>query len=179
MSFAGPADPMLRQMLAIANGRGIVLIAAVGNAGPKSPPLYPGADAGVIGVTVTDADDKLMPQANRGPQVAVAAPGVEILAAAPDGKYQIKSGTSVAAAHVSGVAALLLATKPKLTPEQVRGNLVRSAHRVPRVAQRNRGRCRRRPCRRKPGRQKAGVCFLDSRPIRLDRFHGRHGLPPR
>jgi subtilisin family serine protease len=119
MSFAGPADPMLQQMLAIANGRGIVLIAAVGNAGPKSPPLYPGADAGVIGVTATDADDKLMPEANRGPQVAVAAPGVEILAAAPDGKYQITSGTSVAAAHVSGVAALLLATKPKLTPAKV------------------------------------------------------------
>ena len=130
MSFAGPADPMLKQMLAIANARGIVLIAAVGNGGPKSPPLYPGADAGVIGVTATDADDKLMPQANRGPQVAVAAPGVEILAAAPDGKYQITSGTSVAAAHVSGVAALLLATKPKLTPAQVRDNLARSAHRV-------------------------------------------------
>ena len=48
---------MLRQMLAIANGRGIVLIAAVDNAGPKSPPLYPGADAGVIGVTATDADE--------------------------------------------------------------------------------------------------------------------------
>ena len=86
---------------------------------------------GVIGVTATDANDKLMPQANRGPQVAVAAPGVEILAAAPDGKYQVTSGTSVAAAHVSGVAALLLATKPKLTPAQVRGNLVRSAHRIP------------------------------------------------
>jgi subtilisin family serine protease len=86
---------------------------------------------GVIGVTATDANEKLMQQANRGPQVAVAAPGVEILAAAPDGKYQVTSGTSVAAAHVSGVAALLLATKPKLTPAQVRGNLVRSAHRIP------------------------------------------------
>ena len=111
MSFAGPADPMLREMLARAGARGIVLVAAVGNAGPNSPPLYPGADAGVIGVTATDANDKLMPQANRGPQVAVAAPGVEILAAAPDCKYQVTSGTSVAAAHVSGVAALLLATK--------------------------------------------------------------------
>ena len=46
-------------------------------------------------------------------------------------KYQITSGTSVATAHVSGVAALLLATKPKLTSAQVRGNLVRSTHRVP------------------------------------------------
>ena len=66
MSFAGPPDPMLRDMLAKAHARGIVLIAAVGNAGPRSPPLYPAADPDVIGVTATDADDKLLPQANRG-----------------------------------------------------------------------------------------------------------------
>lgn len=131
MSFAGPADPMLQDMLTKANARGMVLIAAVGNAGPRSPPLYPAADAHVIGVTATDADDKLMPQANRGPQVAVAAPGVEILAAAPDGGYQVTSGTSVAAAHASGVAALLLAAKPKLAPAQVRRDLTRSAQRIP------------------------------------------------
>ena len=71
----------------------VLLIAAVGNAGPTSLPLYPGADAGVIAVTATDADDRLMLRANRGPQVADAAPGVEILAAAPDGKYQVTSGT--------------------------------------------------------------------------------------
>jgi subtilisin family serine protease len=131
MSFAGPADPLLQEMLLKANARGMVLIAAVGNAGPRSPPLYPAADPGVIGVTATDADDKLMPQANRGPQVAVAAPGVEILSPAPDGGYQVTSGTSVAAAHASGVAALLLAAKPKLTPAQVRSDLIRSAHRIP------------------------------------------------
>jgi subtilisin family serine protease len=131
MSFAGPADAMLQEMILKANARGIVLIAAVGNAGPNSPPLYPAADTGVIGVTATDAEDKLMPQANRGPQVSVAAPGVEILATAPDGAYQVTSGTSVAAAHASGVAALLLAAKPKLTPAQVRGTLIRSAHRIP------------------------------------------------
>ena len=51
------------------------------------------------------------------PQVAVAAPGVDILAPAPDGNYQITTGTSVAAAHASGVAALLLARNPKLTPD--------------------------------------------------------------
>lgn len=131
MSFAGPPDDLLREMLAKANARGIVLIAAVGNAGPRSPPLYPAADAGVIGVTATDVDDKLMPQANRGPQVAVAAPGVEILAVAPDGKYQVTSGTSIAAAHASGVAALLLASKPNLTPAQVRASLIRAATRIP------------------------------------------------
>ena len=44
MSFAGPPDPMFRDMLAKAHARGIVLIAAVGNAGPRSPLLYPAAD---------------------------------------------------------------------------------------------------------------------------------------
>ncbi len=112
MSFAGPPDAMLHAMLAKAHARGIVLIAAVGNAGPRSPPLYPAADPEVIGVTATDADDKLLPQANRGSQVAVAAPGVQVLEPAPDAAYQITTGTSVAAAHVSGVAALLLARNP-------------------------------------------------------------------
>ena len=130
MSFAGPPDPMLRDMLAKAHARGIVLIAAVGNAGPHSPPLYPAADPDVIGVTATDADDKLMPQANRGPQVAVAAPGVEMLVPAPDDKYQLTTGTSVAAAHASGVAALLLARNPKLTPDEVRRDLIRSARHI-------------------------------------------------
>ena len=131
MSFAGPPDTLLQEMLNKANARGIVLIAAVGNEGPRSPPLYPAADARVIGVTATDADDKLMPQANRGTQVAIAAPGVEILAAAPNGAYQVTSGTSVAAAHATGVAALLLAAKPTLTPAQVRGDLIRYAQRIP------------------------------------------------
>ena len=131
MSFAGPADPMFRDMLAKAHGRGIVLIAAVGNAGPRSPPLYPAADPDVIGVTATDAEDKLLPEANRGPQGAVAAPGVQVLEPAPDGGYQITTGTSVAAAHASGVAALLLARDPKLTPDEVRRDLIGSARAIP------------------------------------------------
>ena len=131
MSFAGPPDPLLREMLARAHARGMVLIAAVGNAGPRSPPLYPAAYPEVIGVTATDANDKLMPQANRGPQVAVAAPGVDILADAPDDKFQLTTGTSVATAHVSGVAALMLAQDPSLTPDEVRKRLVAAARTVP------------------------------------------------
>ena len=59
MSFAGPADPLLQKMLTAAYDKGMVLIAAAGNAGPQSPPLYPAADPHVIAVTATDKDDKL------------------------------------------------------------------------------------------------------------------------
>ena len=55
MSFAGPRDPALERTLKKAYDQGVVLIAAAGNAGPKSPPLYPGADPSVIAVTATDA----------------------------------------------------------------------------------------------------------------------------
>ena len=75
MSFAGPADPRLSDVLDRAAKRGIVLIAAAGNAGPNSPPLYPAADRNVIAVTATDMEDRLYTGANRGNHIAVAAPG--------------------------------------------------------------------------------------------------------
>jgi predicted secreted protein len=127
MSFAGPSDPRLRDALAKANKKGMVLIAAAGNAGPKSPPLFPAADPNVIAVTATDLDDALFTGANRGDYIAVAAPGVDILAPAPDGAYQFTTGTSVAAAEVSGVAALLIERNPALTPADVRRILMSTA----------------------------------------------------
>ena len=81
----------------------------------------------VIAVTATDADDGLFAQANRGAYVAVAAPGVEMLVAAPGAGYDMTTGTSVAAAHVSGLAALLLERRPQLTPDAVAMALARSA----------------------------------------------------
>lgn len=120
LSFAGPADPVLHRMLTAAHDKGIVLTAAAGNAGPDSGPLYPAADPAVIAVTATDSDDGVFKMANRGAYIAAAAPGVEVLALAPGESYQITTGTSVAAAHVSGVAALLLETKPSLKPDEVR-----------------------------------------------------------
>jgi subtilisin family serine protease len=131
MSFAGPEDPSLKAALRIAYERNIVLIAAAGNAGPKSPPLFPGAFVPyVIAVTATDADDKLFSGANRGKYVSVAAPGVDILVPAPENAYQITTGTSVAAAEVSGIVALLLERNPKLTPADVRRILTQSARRL-------------------------------------------------
>ena len=134
MSFAGPADPLMRITLRKAYAHGTVLVAAVGNAGPRARPLYPAAYPEVIGVTATDADNKTMAQANRGQQVTVAAPGVDVIEPAPNDRYQITSGTSVAAAHVSGVAALLLARDPALKPDAVKRILTRSAQALHRPA---------------------------------------------
>jgi subtilisin family serine protease len=130
MSFAGPADPALHRMLTAAYEKDIVLIAAAGNDGPDAAPAYPAADPDVIAVTATDADDKPFKMANRGKYVAVAAPGVEIVALAPDASYQMTTGTSVAAAHVSGIAALLLQRDPSLKPGDLRAILTATAKRL-------------------------------------------------
>jgi hypothetical protein len=127
MSFTGSADPTLRRLMAAACDKGIVLIAAAGNAGPQSEPLYPAADPNVIAVTATDSDDHIFKMANRGRYIAVAAPGVDILALAPGDAYQLTTGTSIAAAHVSGIAALLLERKPSLKPSDIRAILIATA----------------------------------------------------
>jgi Subtilase family len=120
MSFAGPTDPGLGDVLQSAKAKGVVLVAASGNFGPKSPPQYPAADPNVIAVSATDANDKLFAASNIGPHIALAAPGVDILLPSPGGEYQLISGTSFSAAYVSGIAALLLQRAPGLSPDQVR-----------------------------------------------------------
>ncbi len=127
MSFAGPPDPALHRALQAAHKKGIALIAAAGNAGPKSPPLYPAADPEVIAVSATDADDHILEQSNRGRQIALAAPGKDILVALPDGGVEVSSGTSYSAAEVSGVAALLIQRDGKITPDKLRRLLEKTA----------------------------------------------------
>ena len=127
MSFAGPQDPALAQELQVAREKGILIVAAAGNAGPKSPPLYPGADPNVLAVTATDVHDHLFSGANQGDYIAVAAPGVNVLVPAPNADVQYTTGTSVASANVSGVAALLLAEEPTRSPEDIRDILVQTA----------------------------------------------------
>jgi subtilisin family serine protease len=127
MSFAGPGDPAIFRSLEAARKKGIVAVAAVGNAGPKSLPLYPAGYPNVIAVTATDSSDKLFDAANRGRYIAVAAPGVQILVAIPDGGYEVSSGTSYSAAEVSGIVALMLERRPNLTPDAVRATLLATA----------------------------------------------------
>ncbi len=104
MSFAGPRDPMIARAIQVAADRRIAMVAAMGNGGPTAPIAFPAADPNVIAVTATDREGRLFDAATQGDHVAVAAPGVEIILPAPRGGYQISSGTSVAAAHVSGIA---------------------------------------------------------------------------
>ena len=81
MSFAGPKDALIERGVAAMAAKGIVMVAAAGNAGPKSPPLYPAAYSSVIAVSGTDAQDRLFAASNRGDYIAVAAPGAEYLPA--------------------------------------------------------------------------------------------------
>jgi len=118
---------VIERGIAASAAKGIVMVAAAGNAGPKSPPLYPAANANVIAVSATDVEDRLFAASNRGRYIAIAAPGVEILLPAPDEKYQMISGTSFSAAYVSGLAALMLERNPGLKPDEVRTILAKTA----------------------------------------------------
>src|SRR3984893_15527632 len=127
MSFAGAKDALIERGIAAAASKGIVMVAAAGNAGPQSPPLYPAANPNVIAVSATDAHDKLFAASNRGSHIAIAAPGVDIFLPAPDEKYQMTSGTSFSAAYISGLVALMLERNPALKPEEVRATLMKTA----------------------------------------------------
>ena len=108
MSIAGPPDVMVRRYVGLATQQNRLVVAGAGNGGPNARPAYPAALPDVLAVTAIDARGRLYRDANRGDYIDLAAPGVEILTPTPDGQgYPWTSGTSWAAAHVSGVAALL------------------------------------------------------------------------
>jgi subtilisin family serine protease len=119
LSFTGPRDPAVHRILQAAAQRRVVTVAAAGNGGPKAAPAYPAAYPEVIAVTALDERDRLYQHANRGGYIAVAAPGVDILAPVEKGKHSYLSGTSFAAAYVSGIVALLLERDPGLEPGSI------------------------------------------------------------
>jgi subtilisin family serine protease len=81
--------------------------------------LYPAAYDSVIAVAASDQSDNRAAFSNYGPEVDVTAPGVNINSTALGGGYEDRSGTSMAAAFVSGEAALLLSINSGLTPDEV------------------------------------------------------------
>jgi subtilisin family serine protease len=127
LSLGGPADLLLPRLVGRAVEVGIVVVAASGNAGPGAPPPFPAALSKVIAVTALDAREALYPQANRGEFIDLAAPGVEVMTTMPEERFNLVSGTSMAAAHVSGVVALALQLSPWLSPDEVQRILEETA----------------------------------------------------
>jgi subtilisin family serine protease len=105
LSLVGPSNATLAAIVRVLVARGFLLVAAVGNDGPSAPALYPASYAGVVGVTAVDARRKVLLEAGRGPQVHFAAPGADMLAAAPGGTFAEVRGTSFAAPIVAGLLA--------------------------------------------------------------------------
>lgn len=129
-SFGGPS-PSAAIHDAIANCPGTLFVFSAGNSGLNNDqqPVFPCNDPSqnVVCVAATDSNDQLASFSNRGLSVELAAPGVGILSTVPSSSYQLASGTSMAAPHVSGAAALVLARRPTLTTTQLRQALLLSA----------------------------------------------------
>ena len=102
-------SPQLQQAINYAWSRGVVVVAAAGNdMGTRL--AYPAYYSNCIAVAAADADGHVASWSGNGAWVDVAAPGVKVYSILPDNGYGYKSGTSMAAAHVSGVAGLLFTT---------------------------------------------------------------------
>ena len=108
MSLAGPEDPFLKTAIASLSKKNITLVAAVGNAGPASPPLFPAAFAEVIAVTATDVENNIYRWAVQGEHVDFSARGVAVRVARTGNGYALESGTSLAAPIVSAHAACFI-----------------------------------------------------------------------
>ncbi|GMG84663.1 S8 family serine peptidase [Paralimibaculum aggregatum] len=105
LSLGGPHDDLLAELVAAALSRGMVVVAATGE-GPA--PRFPASAEGVLAVA-----------AGTGGAEALGAPGRDILSAAPGGAYDFYSGSSIAAAHVAGLAALLRELSPAAGPARI------------------------------------------------------------
>ena len=131
-SLGGPYDPLLARLLGTALARGIVVVAADPGDGVHS---FPASQQGVLGILGLD---DLRGELRGHPAAAAAtagkneigAPSVDILTTVPHGSYDFFSGSSFAAAQVSGIVALLLEKEPKMTPAQIATLLRKTARTV-------------------------------------------------
>ena len=107
ISLVGPPNKVVARAIQRVQGRGIQLVAAVGNDGPAAPPQYPASYAGVLAITAVDGRGRALPEAGKALHLDFAAPGADLAAALPGSGYARVRGTSFAAPLA---AARLLAT---------------------------------------------------------------------
>ena len=133
MSLGGRADdPNLRAAVQAVRTAGILVVASAGN--DSGPLLYPAAYPEVLAVAATDASDQRAGYSNYGVGVDLAAPGGTapqgVYSTLPASGYGWKYGTSMAAPHVSGAAALIWSVAPNLSVGQVEQVLLETCAKV-------------------------------------------------
>ncbi|MBN1152811.1 MAG: S8 family serine peptidase [Dehalococcoidia bacterium] len=134
VSLEVPSSGELENAVDYAWEHGAIVIAAAGNSGTDTP-AYPAAYASSLAVAGTNQADGLAVLSNHGSWVDISAPGYRIFAEQPGAEFGYETGTSPAAAHVSGVAALLfgLATDDSgngLVNDEVRTSLTSTAEKI-------------------------------------------------
>lgn len=120
-------DQLTRQEIQAALAADTVVVASAGNKPPDSSVLFPAAYPGVVAVAAVGRNGERAPVSATGPQIVIAAPGVDISGAHPGGKYSIGTGTSDATAIVAGAVALIRARYPQLKAADVVRRLTATA----------------------------------------------------
>lgn len=121
----GEKSRALEEAAQFAADSGVLFVAAAGNSRTDAP-TYPAAFDSVLAVAASDERDNRAPFSNFGPAVDLAAPGMNIFSTLPENRYGLESGTSMAAPHASGVAALVLARFPFYNRQELFDILVNS-----------------------------------------------------